>query len=436
MAIQERLLRQLTAIGDNLRPAADAGEKGASQELLKQLTEARDLCRKGLPESDCVAYGEIYDGMVLAVEQMVKSGQGTLQEEVRSLLAEILRGLLEKTRTEQHFKKEVVFLPYKASMWDSLESVWKAAHEDTEHCNAYVIPIPYADRNPDGSVAEWHCEREEFPKYVPTLDWQNIDLKAMHPDVIFIHNPYDEKNFVTSVEQRFYSGNLRECTDRLVYIPYFVLGEIDPGNESAVENIQHFIMTPGVMNSDVVIVQSEKMREAYIEVLSKNTNVNDRTFWERRILGLGSPKFDKVEDSKREDYELPEEWKKIIRGRKAILYNTGLGAMLEHTDEYCNKICSVLDTFRKRDDVVLWWRPHPLLRATLQSMRPDVLKRYEEIVFQYREENWGIFDDPAELERAVAWTDGYYGDWSSVVQLYEKVGKPIMIQDVEVDNKE
>lgn len=44
---------------------------------------------------------------------------------------------------------EIVFLPYKASMWDSLESVWMAADAD-ENCDAYVIPIPYYDRNPDG----------------------------------------------------------------------------------------------------------------------------------------------------------------------------------------------------------------------------------------------------------------------------------------------
>ena len=42
---------------------------------------------------------------------------------------------------------EAIFLPYKASMWDSLESVWKAADADPE-CDAYVIPIPYYDKNP------------------------------------------------------------------------------------------------------------------------------------------------------------------------------------------------------------------------------------------------------------------------------------------------
>lgn len=35
---------------------------------------------------------------------------------------------------------KVVFMPYKASMWDSLESVWMAADKD-ERCEALVVPI-------------------------------------------------------------------------------------------------------------------------------------------------------------------------------------------------------------------------------------------------------------------------------------------------------
>ncbi len=45
-------------------------------------------------------------------------------------------------KNDINVRKEVVFLPYKASMWDSLESVWKAADAD-EQCDAYVVPIPY-----------------------------------------------------------------------------------------------------------------------------------------------------------------------------------------------------------------------------------------------------------------------------------------------------
>ena len=59
-----------------------------------------------------------------------------------------------------------------------------------------MIPIPYCDRNPDGTAKEWHCERDLFPEDVPTLDWQEVDLKTMHPEVIFFHYPYDDCNQV------------------------------------------------------------------------------------------------------------------------------------------------------------------------------------------------------------------------------------------------
>lgn len=82
-------------------------------------------------------------------------------------------------------KKEVVFLPYKASMWDSLESVWRAADVDPS-CDAYVIPIPYFDKNPDGSFREEHYEGDLYPKDVPVTRYDEYDLEAHHPDVIYI----------------------------------------------------------------------------------------------------------------------------------------------------------------------------------------------------------------------------------------------------------
>lgn len=439
MAIKQRALIKLNTTKNHVLRVLSTGSKVALDEVCRDLTETRDLYREGLPQQNYIPYGEICDGLILAVRKMTEDVVTNIQEDVFALFQELLEHLEKETAKETRFKKEIVFLPHKASMFDSLESVWKAAYEDKEHCNAYVIPIPYADRNPDGSVAEWHCEKEQFPKYVPTLDWQSVDLKEMHPDVIFIHNPYDDQNLVTSVEQRYYSRNLKECTDQLVYIPYFVLGEPqldydDPEKaeetEEAEEKTAHFILTPGVLNADLTIVQSETMKKIYVNVLTRHTNA-PKKYWEEHILGLGSPKFDKVAERKKEDFELPEEWERLVDGRKTILYNTGLAAMLEYSDTYMEKVHSVLETFKKQEDVALWWRPHPLLKATFRSMRPEMQAEYDAIVAKYREEGWGIYDDTAELERAIAWTDGYYGDWSSVVQLYEKTGKPILVQRVE-----
>ena len=41
-------------------------------------------------------------------------------------------------------QRAVVFMPYKSSMWDCMESVWQAACEDSD-CVPYVVPIPYLD---------------------------------------------------------------------------------------------------------------------------------------------------------------------------------------------------------------------------------------------------------------------------------------------------
>ena len=117
-------------------------------------------------------------------------------------------------------RPEIVFLPYKAAMWDSLESVWMAAAAD-ENCDTYVVPIPYYDRNPDGTFSRYHYEGDELPDYVLITHYENYDIQKRWPDIVYIHNPYDQYNYVTSVDPRFYSYELKKRTEMLVYIPYY-----------------------------------------------------------------------------------------------------------------------------------------------------------------------------------------------------------------------
>ncbi len=60
-------------------------------------------------------------------------------------------------------------------------------------------------------------------------------------------------------------------------------------------------------------------------------------------------------------------------------------------------------------------------------MRPKLYEEYCELVDEYKMERWGIYDDTADVERATVLSDAYYGDWSSVVTLYQATGKPILI---------
>lgn len=176
--------------------------------------------------------------------------------EIQTLLNKIKNSILLDLPAS---KKEIVFLPYKASMWDSLESVWLAANED-ETCKVSVVPIPYYDKDKDGSLGAMHYEGDAFPDYVPITSWKEYNIQVKHPDIIYIHNPYDGHNFVTSIHPDFYSKKLRECTELLVYIPYFV----------SLENVpEHLCVLPGTLYAHKVIVQSEMIRNKYIEEYRK-----------------------------------------------------------------------------------------------------------------------------------------------------------------------
>jgi hypothetical protein len=380
-----------------------------------------------------VGFLEEYCELLYQIHEQKETDAKAVYEELGKTLSHVADSI----ESDIKVRKEVVFLPYKASMWDSLESVWKAAAADPD-CDTYVIPIPYYDKNPDGSFREKHYEGDLYPPDVPVTRYDTFDFSLHHPDVIFIHNPYDQCNYVTSVEPFFYAENLKQYTDKLVYIPYFVLGEIDPQNEKAVEGMEHFVTVPGVIHADTVIVQSENMRQAYINVMTKYAGENTREIWEKKILGLGSPKFDKVLNTTKEDVSIPAEWLQIIRKpdgkwKKVILYNTSVSALLKYKEQMLEKIQYVFRIFKdNEEEVALLWRPHPLIQATIASMCPQLWNEYQKLVKQYKEDGWGIYDDTADLDRAIVICDAYYGDASSVVQLCKEAGKPIMLQNVKI----
>lgn len=125
-------------------------------------------------------------------------------------------------------------------------------------------------------------------------------------------------------------------------------------------------------------------------------------------------------------------WKKII------FYNTTVTALLQYNEQYLKKMRDVFRVFyENRDEVALLWRPHPLMGATIESMRQELREGYREIVRKYREGSWGIYDDSSDMDRAVVLSDGYYGDMSSVIWVYQNTRKPVMEQNVYIiSNKE
>ena len=443
----ENIIRLLGNVHDGIKKAVERGQYDSARELLSQCQESaielgetiEAIEGEGFATVSCL---EHYCEAVYQVYTLLSQPVGVNASRVYKSLRRALIPVENSVKNDIKIRREAVFLPYKASMWDSLESVWKAADEDPD-CDAYVIPIPYYDKNPDGSFREMHYEGDQYPEYVPVTWYEDYDFAERQPDMIFIHNPYDEYNYVTSVHPFFYAKNLKQFTEKLVYIPYFILGEPDLENEESIRGMAHFCTVPGVIYVDKVIVQSEAMRQAYIRVMveftAKGREVDaeaNRKYWEEKILGLGSPKVDKVLSTKKEDLDIPKEWLRVIEKpdgswKKIIFYNTSVTALLEHGEKMLTKMRDVFLVFEEnKDEVAFLWRPHPLIKATIESMRPELLGEYEGIVRAYKEAGWGIYDDSVELDRAIEVSDAYYGDSSSVVQLFRESGKMIRIQNV------
>lgn len=312
-------------------------------------------------------------------------------------------------------KIKVVFMPYKASMWDCMESVWEAACAD-EECETRVIPIPYYNRNEQGSMEEMCYEGSLFPEYVPITHYKEFSLERERPDIIYIHNPYDAANYVTSVAPDYYSSKLKEYTDILIYIPYFFSGEgYLPESHRNLPVYQY---------ADKIVVQDESKAESLLNFVPKE-----------KILVSGSPKVDKIlklEDirQKKADQIIPKEWREKIKNKKVILYNVSISGVLQNSSDVLSKIQYVISKFESRKDVVLLWRPHPLLEPTLKSMRPELYKEYILIKNDFINKCKGIFDETEDAGIAAVVADAYIGECSSsIIHYFGVLNKPVFYID-------
>ena len=355
-----------------------------------------------VPLLDAPAYADAREAIARTAESLLTAVSADTEHE----LIGQLRALKQRLLADPNITYTVVFMPYNASMWDSLHTIWAAAQADPR-VEAIVVPIPYADRLPDGTAGTWHVHTKDLPPEIPVTPYTEFDLQATHPDVIYVHNPYDGNNRVTTVAPQFYSAELRPHTDLLIYVPYYV---------EAVRPGEHLYASPSFELFDKVIVQSEELDQPIIEKWTSN-----------KVVPLGSPKFDYVRTP---GSPLPDDWAERIGGRISLLQVTSLSTLLAADRQaVMRKLNEVLDVVEASDDLMLWWRPHPLERATITSMVGDIETLYSAYEERAGRSDRVIVDTSMDLQRAIHNTHAYYGHWSSVFVLFGFTGKPMVIQD-------
>lgn len=316
----------------------------------------------------------------------------------------------------------LLFLPYKYSMWDSFESIFEAAKED-ENCEVYVMPIPYYDKDQEGNLTEIHDESGSYSDDIGIISWQDNQVDEIDPDVIFIHNPYDGDNRVTSIHPKYYTNKL-VCKDRVViYVPYYVSYTDDEGISVFMGGAEYY--------TDYVIVQSEWYKEKFeLEMLKHNILNNGNKF-----IVLGNPKYDKIRSLNKYEYPLKDDWKEKLfdeSGNKkfTILLDTTLEILLKKREKMLDKIVDVIDFLEKRDDLALIWRPHPLIEPTLRKMCPELIPTYVKLVELFDRLDNCIFDDTNDMHTGIAWSDAFMGKYGSMIELYRVTKKPTIMLEI------
>lgn len=313
-------------------------------------------------------------------------------------------------RNKMNVRYQVFFLPYKASMWTAFDSIWRAASADP-NCDCIVMPIPYYELDSEGKLDKYCYENKGYPAEVPIVHFEDYDLEAQRPDIIFIHNPYDGTNNLTRVDEKYYAKTLRGYTNMLVYSPYFIIRWYNPTKGS----LQ--CVTPGAIYANKVIVQSERLKEIYVE---HGHNPD-------KFLVLGSPKVDAVVKNMQNPPRVPNEWMEKIKDKHVFLMNTHMSFFSRYGDYAFEKIGNIIGYYSEHKDCTLIWRPHPLTEAMLENKFPQYLERYKRLLSSVESSSNGIIDKFSDYKYAFSVSKAMLSTYSSLVTEYMVTGKPIYI---------
>lgn len=328
-------------------------------------------------------------------------------------------------------RREILFLPIGYKEWEYMSSFAESISDDS--MDVTIIPLPLMRKDYYGNIlmndeeimAAAHMER--YPDRYVYTDWSTYDVKLHSPDLIYIQNPYDNWNPCLAVPPDFYAVNLRQYTKELVYVPIGKTSEFTKEDEKDLYNLKHYVTAPGVVYADKVIVQSENIKERYIEALTSFAGKKTKKIWAQKIAvdeGV-IPNVD--EESSGEDTDKAH--------KKRLLFCLGANELSENADILVSAVQERLGIMKENlEHLDIAIATYPFDREQWYNVDKKLAQKIFKLIDEAATEGFKIMEIiPADAEKIVSDYDAFYGDMCPLVVTFVEQGKPVMLCDYGID---
>ena len=309
-------------------------------------------------------------------------------------------------------RREILFLPMGPEEWKGMSPIYERCLKD-EDADIYVVPLPLLSKDPLGQVklTEEEIEKaihlEDHPAGISFSLWNEYSLTQHCPEKIYIQNPYDARNPYLTVPPEYYAKNIRKYTDELVFVPFSPTSEFEEKDATDMYALKHSAVSPGVIYSDKVIVQSENIKKHYVDKLSDFGGEATKTFWEGKITTEGFP-----------------ESKQYVN--KGVILCIGVNELIE-TGEQILEI--IKDNIRMIKDQHITFTFYPEDRSQWERLNKELSEQVFKLVEEEAEkEGHGKLNlVPKHADIVAEEYSAYYGSASPLAPAFTIKGKPVRL---------
>lgn len=323
-------------------------------------------------------------------------------------------------------RQDVVFLSRTASEWKYMNSYYEEYLADND-CDVIVIPLSRFRKDYDGTLIDEQSDASEYLESLRLVSWESYDIKMACPDVVYINDAYDEWHPIYSVPPMYYSKEIMNYTNKLVYISSYEIDGFEEKDEREWYNSQHYISMPGVVNADEIVVCSEDAKNAYANVLCHFAQGDISEEQYLNIISINKCKLN--EDNNAENLE-----EERIEKKKKLLVALSMGNLIENKEKQLEKVKYIEQVLSdNKDKIEIGWMIFPnKLPESVENKYRDIVEAYRGLVSNYELEGIGIDISDKDKDVILREYDAYYGDPTYLVHEFVRAHKPVMISNVEI----